>query len=99
MVYGPDTMTPMQREFIRLAQIFKSQMVAEVELKQRVIERGLIEDFANNEDRKGEILDRAQNSALALLERKYREYIEKLDEDVLDRKRTRLNSSHSQISY
>ena len=38
-----DIMTPMQREFIRLAQIFTARMVAEVELKQRVIERGLIE--------------------------------------------------------
>lgn len=45
-----DAMTPMQREFIRLAQIFKSQMVAEMEYKQRVIERGLIEDQANDED-------------------------------------------------
>lgn len=100
MVYGPDTMTPMQREFIRLAQIFKSQMVAEVELKQRVIERGLIEDFANNEDRKGEILDRAQNSALALLERKYREYIEKLDEDVfaeITRIGTEVNNEEARV--
>ena len=48
-VYGPNTMTPMQREFIRLSQIFKSQLVAEVELKQRVVERGLIEDQSNVE--------------------------------------------------
>ncbi len=40
----PNTMNSMQRTFLRLAQIFKSQMVAEVELKQRVIERALIED-------------------------------------------------------
>lgn len=39
----PDIMTPLQREFLRLAQIFKARMVAEVEIKQRVIERGLIE--------------------------------------------------------
>ena len=45
-----DAMTPMQREFIRLAQIFKSQMIAEVEYKQRVIERGLIEDQSDDSD-------------------------------------------------
>ena len=39
----PDTMTPLQREFIRLAQIFKARMIAEVELKQRIVERGLIQ--------------------------------------------------------
>lgn len=50
LVDDSDAMTPMQREFIRLAQIFKSQMVAEMEYKQRVIERGLIEDQANDED-------------------------------------------------
>lgn len=43
-VADPDTMTPMQREFIRLAQIFKSRLVAEREIQQRVMERGLIED-------------------------------------------------------
>jgi len=39
-----DTMNPMQREFIRLAQIFKARLIAELELKQRVIERAMIED-------------------------------------------------------
>lgn len=43
-VAGPDTITPMQREFIRLAQIFKSRLVAEREIMQRVMERSLIED-------------------------------------------------------
>lgn len=43
-VTDPDTITPMQREFIRLAQIFKSRLVAEREIQQRVMERGLIED-------------------------------------------------------
>lgn len=43
-VADPDTLTPMQREFIRLAQIFKSRLVAEREIQQRVMERGLIED-------------------------------------------------------
>jgi hypothetical protein len=43
-VADPNTITPMQREFIRLAQIFKSRLVAEREIQQRVMERGLIED-------------------------------------------------------
>jgi hypothetical protein len=48
---GSDTITPMQREFIRLAQIFKSRLVTEIELQQRVMERALIEDrFANFAD-------------------------------------------------
>ena len=42
-VNDPNTMTPMQREFIRLAQIFKSRLVTEIELRQRVMERALIE--------------------------------------------------------
>ncbi len=43
-VAGAETLTPMQREFIRLAQIFKSRLVTELELQQRVMERSLIED-------------------------------------------------------
>ncbi|NQT12722.1 MAG: hypothetical protein HQ582_08235, partial [Planctomycetes bacterium] len=39
-----NTMSPVQREFIRLAQIFKARMITEMELKQRVIERTMIED-------------------------------------------------------
>lgn len=45
-----DTMTPVQREFIRLAQIFKSRLVVEMELKQRVMERGLIEQRGINDE-------------------------------------------------
>ena len=64
-VASPDTMTPTQREFIRLAQIFKSQMVAELELKQRVIERGLIEDRANDEDQRNAALEDVRKEARA----------------------------------
>ncbi len=39
-----DVINPLQREFIRLAQIFKSRLISELELKQRVIERAMIED-------------------------------------------------------
>lgn len=70
-VYGSDTMTPMQREFIRLAQIFKSQMVAELELKQRVIERGLIEDAANDELTKAQALDGVRQAALQRVRSSY----------------------------
>ncbi|MEQ9412118.1 MAG: hypothetical protein RIK87_30690 [Fuerstiella sp.] len=43
-VAGSDTLNPMQREFIRLAQIFKARLITEVELRQRVMERALIEE-------------------------------------------------------
>ncbi|QEG41986.1 hypothetical protein [Roseimaritima ulvae] len=43
-----ETMTPLQREFVRLAQIFKSRLVTELEYKQRVMERALIEDLLGN---------------------------------------------------
>ncbi|WP_417385751.1 hypothetical protein [Gimesia sp.] len=43
-VMGDDTLNPLQREFIRLAQIFKSRLVTEIELKERVLERSVIED-------------------------------------------------------
>jgi len=39
-----DTMTPLQREFIRLAQIFKGRLITELEYKQRVRERAIIEE-------------------------------------------------------
>jgi hypothetical protein len=39
-----DTLTPLQREFIRLAQIFKSRLITELEYKQRVMERAVIEE-------------------------------------------------------
>ncbi|MEM9410429.1 MAG: hypothetical protein AAGA30_04915, partial [Planctomycetota bacterium] len=43
-----DTMTPLQREFIRLAQIFKSRLITELEYKQRVRERAIIEERLGN---------------------------------------------------
>lgn len=39
-----ETLTPLQREFIRLAQIFKSRLITEMEYKQRVMERAMIEE-------------------------------------------------------
>lgn len=49
-----DTMTPIQREFVRLAQIFKSQLIVEMELKQRIMERSVIEERLG--DRQAELL-------------------------------------------
>lgn len=42
-VMNDETLTPLQREFIRLAQIFKSRLVTEMEFNARVMERSLIE--------------------------------------------------------
>lgn len=53
-----DAMNPVQREFIRLAQIFKARLVTELELKQRVIERAMIED-----DRERNLLEEEQAEA------------------------------------
>jgi hypothetical protein len=47
-VAGNDTLNPLQREFIKLAQILKSRLVVELEYKQRFLERGLIEDRIGN---------------------------------------------------
>lgn len=47
-IAGPETLNPIQREFIRLAQIFKSRLITELELKQRVMERAVIEDRMGN---------------------------------------------------
>jgi hypothetical protein len=48
-INGDDTMSPIQREFIRLAQIFKSRLVVELEYTQRVHERAMIEDRLGNQ--------------------------------------------------
>ena len=66
-VYSPNTMTPTQREFIRLAQVYKAQLVAEMEYKQRVIERGLIEDQSNSELKLRAVLKAPHQSALQLI--------------------------------
>jgi hypothetical protein len=74
-VIHPDTMTPMQREFIRLAQIFKSQMVAEMELKQRVIERGLIQDNAFEDERIALALEPGHREAFEFLTEAYLSFV------------------------
>lgn len=64
---GSDTMNSTQRTFLRLAQIFKSQMIAEEEVKQRIIERAIIED-EREESFKQEQDQREQLRAMALRE-------------------------------
>ena len=48
-VTGTDTLNPLQREFIKLAQIFKARMVTEMQLRQRVMERALLEERVGTE--------------------------------------------------
>ncbi len=51
-IMGDETLSPVQREFIRLAQIFKARMITEMEYEQRVRERALIETRLSNEAKK-----------------------------------------------
>lgn len=58
-------LNPLQREFIRLAQIFKSQMVAESELKQRIIERGIVNQQLSDSERHSEAeMERIRTNAV-----------------------------------
>ena len=43
-VMGSDTISPLQREVIKLAQIFKARLITEMQYNQRVRERAVIED-------------------------------------------------------
>ena len=65
----PDTMTPIQREFIRLAQIFKARLITEMELRQRVMERGIIEDrFVSRKQQQEEAVIEEKNASIQLKE-------------------------------
>ncbi|WP_161602586.1 hypothetical protein [Tautonia marina] len=75
-IEGSDTLNPIQLEFLRLAQIFKSQMVAEVELKQRTVERGLIQDRANDELAQAEILSSIQSKLREKIQRQLSEFVD-----------------------
>ncbi|MEI7698517.1 MAG: hypothetical protein WCK86_01870 [Planctomycetia bacterium] len=75
-VAGPNTMTPMQRDFVQLAQIFKSRLITEVELRQRVMERSLIEErigdyqasLAETAEKEKQALKKKEAARLAVLE-------------------------------
>ena len=58
-----DIMTPIQREFIRLAQIFKARLITEMEYNQRVMERALIEERGG--DYRKELQDARRNEKKA----------------------------------
>lgn len=68
-----DAMTPLQREFIRLAQIFKSTMLAEMELKQRIVERGLIQQYTGDPNERVQRAIRFHREAEETLEEAERE--------------------------
>lgn len=78
------TMTPLQREFVRLAQIFKSRLITELEYKQRVMERALIEDRLGN--RQQELLDAQalEDEAAQLLERSQKEKANAIQQVVIE---------------
>lgn len=78
-VAAPETLTPTQREFLRLAQIFKSQMVAEMEYKQRVMERGLLEDRSNSEDAMQEALRGPHDRAINLIGAEFEKAVNQAD--------------------
>ena len=64
-----DTMTALQREFIRLAQVFKARMVTELQLKQRVTERSMVEErFARSYKEKLEEASRLEDAATKALQ-------------------------------
>jgi len=92
-VAGSDTMTPMQREFIRLAQIFKSRLVTEIELGQRVMERSLIEERIGNYANELENAKRSEDEA----ERKLRDAMDVFDTE-LDRVSQKLGRVNDMLS-
>jgi hypothetical protein len=67
-VLGSDTLTPLQREFIKLAQILKSRLVTELEYKQRVMERALVEDRVGDYQKELKDAQDKQTKAKQLLE-------------------------------
>jgi len=62
-IEGPEIISPIQREFIRLAQIFKSRLIVELQYKQRLMERAVIEERLGN--RKKELEDALERERVA----------------------------------
>ena len=62
-----DTISPLQREFIKLAQIMKARLITELEYKQRVMERSVIEERLGSDDRRREQLFREQDAEEKLI--------------------------------
>lgn len=66
-VQGDNTLNAPQRDFLKLAQILKSRLVAERELKQRVVERALIEVRQREVENQQEQLRVAEQNARTAL--------------------------------
>lgn len=62
-VVGTDTMTPIQREFLRLAQIFKARLTTEREYNLHIMERAVIEQREG--DYEQELLDAKEREKTA----------------------------------
>ncbi|QDU08675.1 hypothetical protein [Gimesia aquarii] len=94
-VIGTDTMTPIQREFVRLAQIFKAKLTTERELRLHVMERAVIEQTMD--DNQQELLDaKAKEKAAEEKLKNVQESIQKSQLDVI-KASTGLQASVSQI--
>ena len=85
---GTDTLNPLQREFIRLAQIFKVRMITEMQLKQRVVERSLLEERIGTnyleELRKAFELEKAAKEELAKFEDSLRAALAESNKGILE---------------
>ncbi len=83
-----DTMTPLQREFVRLAQIFKSRLITELEYKQRVMERALIEDRIGNREQELRDAKQKQDEADRTLAEAQRQKSSAIQNVVIDLTKT-----------
>lgn len=63
-----ETMSPLQREFVRLAQIFKSRLIVELELRQRIMERAVIEERLGDRKKELQLAKDKEDAAQTLLE-------------------------------
>jgi len=63
-----DTLNPIQREMIRLAQILKARLITELELKQRVMERAVIEERLAAAENEQDLLNLEQKRIAQLRE-------------------------------
>lgn len=77
-VQGDNTLNAPQRDFLKLAQILKSRLVAERELKQRVVERALIEVRQREVENQQEQLRVAEQNARTSLDTQRGEFKEKI---------------------
>lgn len=84
-VAGTDTLTPVQREFVRLAQIFKARMITEIQLNQRVYERSLLEERFTSKSYKDQLREASAREDEA--NKKVAEFQEKLEAAIVSSNR------------